>query len=69
VVPDVSTAEQGILPALPQSWRVVALLVPTGHSRREIGYLLRRPVGGAPTFWTRMALALASGNPKTSRGR
>jgi RNA polymerase sigma-70 factor (ECF subfamily) len=31
---------EGILPALPQALRVVALLALTGHSRREIGYLL-----------------------------
>lgn len=31
---------EGILPALPQALRVVALLALTGHSRREIAYLL-----------------------------
>jgi RNA polymerase sigma-70 factor (ECF subfamily) len=38
--PEVSTADPGVLPALPQALRVVALLALTGHSRREIGYLL-----------------------------
>lgn len=38
--PETSSAEESVLPALPQALRVVALLALTGHSRREIGYLL-----------------------------
>jgi RNA polymerase sigma-70 factor (ECF subfamily) len=38
--PEVSTEDPRVLPALPQALRVVALLALTGHSRREIGYLL-----------------------------
>lgn len=38
--PGTSLAEASVLPALPPALRVVALLALTGHSRREIAYLL-----------------------------
>lgn len=40
IEPETSSSEESVLPALPQALRVVALLALTGHSRREIGYLL-----------------------------